>query len=121
MKKKRFTKNGIEYWIDGKTFLTGGKKCEPLNQEDSEAQLERLERFKDLVDNEFDKESLLMWETITKVNAHEYYDYWIKQHQDLEEYEECAKLLKLKNETPFSEELTHRIIRTGGKLLNKKD
>ena len=119
MKKRRFTKDGIEYWIDDKNFLMGGEKCEPINREDSETQ-ERLERFKDLVENEFEKESLLMWETVTKVNAHDYYDYWIKQHQDLEEYEMCAKLLKLKNETPFSDELTHRIIKTGGKLMNKK-
>jgi hypothetical protein len=119
MKKKRFTKNGIEYWIDGKYFLMGGNKCEPKNEESPESQEERIKHFKDLVDNELENESMLMWETIKSVNAHEYYDYWIKQHQDLEEYEMCAKLLKLKNETPFSDELTHRIIKTGGKLMNK--
>ncbi len=119
MKKRRFTKDGIEYWIDGRHFWVGGEKCEPLNNDEIQSQEERIKEFKELINSKLGNESLLMWETTKSVTAHEYYDYYIQEHQELEEYEECARLLKLKNETPYSEELTHTITKSGGKLLKK--
>lgn len=120
MKKRRFTKNGVEYWIDDKNFLMGGRKCEPLNDDGTQSQEDRIKEFKELINSKSENESLLMWETTKSVTAHDYYDYYIQEHQELEEYEECARLLKLKNQIPYSEELTHTIKKSGGKLMNKK-
>jgi methionyl-tRNA synthetase len=77
------------------------------------------EQFKEFINSNLGNELLLMLETTKSVTAHEYYDYYIQQHQELEEYEECARLLKLKNETPYSEELTHTITKSGRKFINK--
>lgn len=77
------------------------------------------EQFKEFINSNLGNELLLMLETTKSVTAHEYYDYHIQQHQELEEYEECARLLKLKNETPYSDELTHKIVKSSGKLFNK--
>jgi hypothetical protein len=120
MKKRRFTKNGVEYWIDDNHFLMGGKKCEPIiRDENVEPTEDRFKHFKDLVNNKFTDNSIMMWEINMSVTAHEYYDYYIQEHQDLEEYEECARLLKLKNETPYSDEKTHFITKSGSKPSKK--
>ena len=115
MKKKKITKNGVEYWIDENGFTLGGKSSTPTKSRHSDSPLERFEHFKShIVENQ---DGFVSWETVTSVNAHEYYNHYIKVHQDLEEYEECGRLLKLKNETPFSDEKTHHIIKKGLKKL----
>lgn len=123
MKKRKFTKDNVRFFkIKGddflRDFLIGGKKCEPINRNVNEESTEdRFKHFKDLVNNKFTDKSVMMWEVNMSVTAHEYYDYYIQEHQDLEEYEECARLLKLKNETPYSDEKTHIINKSGSNSI----
>jgi hypothetical protein len=44
------------------------------------------------------------------VTEHQYYDYLIRKHEDIEDYEECAKLLVMKNASPKSDEKNKVII-----------
>lgn len=44
------------------------------------------------------------------VTEHQYYDYLIRKHEDIEDYEECAKLLVMKNATPKSDDKNKVII-----------
>lgn len=115
-KKRKIIYNGIEYWVDENNLLRGGKKIERIELNDEELK-QRAEAFKEMFKTEFGRNSSLAWETTKSVTAHEYYDHHIQIHQDVEEYEECARLLKLKNQTPYSEEKTHKITFTGGKIF----
>ena len=98
---------------------TNGKKLFKIGHTRRKVE-ERIKEFKEMINSKLENESLLMWETTKSVSAHDYYDYYIQEHQELEEYEECARLLKLKNEIPYSEELTHTIKKSGGKLLKNE-
>ena len=84
----------------------GGKPCIPGKIRTISK--EQLEEFK----KHFEEAKLLGKAVIEKskrVTEHEYLDHMIKENELIENYEECARLLKLKNETPYSEELTRVI------------
>jgi len=98
MKKKKFD------------LHNGGKPCKPFNiqkirtmsKEEGEAFMERLEELRR-------EGKVITLHKIKRVTEHEYYDHMIKENELIENYEECARLLKIKNETPYSEELTKTI------------
>jgi hypothetical protein len=98
MKKKKFT------------LYTGGKPCTPgrvriLSKEEGESITERLAELR--------KEGKVLFSERTySLTEHEYYDRLINENIEIENYEECARLLKLKNETPDSEERTRFISET---------
>ena len=46
---------------------------------------------------------------VDTVSEHEYLENEIQYNVEMENYEECARLLKIKNETPHSEEKTKTI------------
>lgn len=84
----------------------GGKPCIPGKIRFMSK--EELERFK----QHFEEGKLLgkvIIEKSKRVTEHEYLDHMIKENELIENYEECARLLKIKNETPYSEELTRVI------------
>lgn len=70
-----------------------------LSKEECESIWERLEEAKRL-GKVF---------TSRMVTEHEYLDHHINENVLTENYEECARLLKIKNETPYSEEKTRVI------------
>lgn len=88
-------------------FLMGGDPCKPkkiirLSKEQGESMMERLEELR--------KEGKVLFsERIQSMTEHEYYDHEIQRNIEIENYEECARLLKLKNETPHSEDKTRTI------------
>jgi hypothetical protein len=77
-------------------------KVRHLTQEEGEAIMRSLDRLK--------KEGkVISVERSERVTEHEYIDHQINENILIENYEECARLLKLKNETPHSDELTRVI------------
>jgi hypothetical protein len=105
MKKKKFI-------FDQRKFdlFTKGKPCVPgrirnLSKEEGESMMERLAELR--------KEGKILFSERTySLTEHEYYDRLINENIEIENYEECARLLKLKNETPYSEERTRFISET---------
>jgi hypothetical protein len=104
MKKKKFN-------FDQRKFdlFTGGKPCTPgdlrnLSKEDVEDWFNHL--------GELIKKGKAQGERTYSLTEHEYYDRLINENIEIENYEECARLLKLKNETPYSEERTRFISET---------
>jgi hypothetical protein len=49
---------------------------------------------------------------VDTVTEHDYLENEIQYNVEVENYEECARLLKIKNETPYSEEKTKTIRET---------
>lgn len=92
-------------------FYNGGKPCTPFNtskikpmsKEDSEALMKRLEEAQRMG-------KVITFHQVKKVTEHQYLNHMIKENELIENYEECARLLKLKNETPNTNELTRTII-----------
>lgn len=104
MKKKKFN-------IDGRKFelYKGSKPCTPgdlrnLSKEDVEDWFNHL--------GELIKKGKAQGERTYSMTEHEYLDHLINQNVEIENYEECARLLKIKNETPYSEEKTRIISET---------
>ena len=105
MKKKKFNFDQRKF-----KFFTGGKPCEPgrirnLSNEEGESMMERILELR--------KEGKVLFSERTySMTEHEYYDRLINENIEIENYEECARLLKLKNETPYSEKRTRFISET---------
>lgn len=102
MKKKKFNLNQNKFEL-----FKGGKPCIPgrirkISKEDGEAMMERFAELRR-------EGKTLFSERIYSVTEHEYLDHLINENIEIENYEECARLLKLKNETPYSEERTRLI------------
>lgn len=92
---------------DNFNFYNGGKPCKPikirrLSQEEGEMMMERLAELR--------REGKVL--SAKRMTEHEYLDYQIQMNVEIENYEECARLLKIKNETPYSEEKTRIISET---------
>jgi hypothetical protein len=102
MKKKKFDINQRK--ID---FFTGGKPCVPGRVRFMSK--EEIERFKEHFEEAKKLGKVVTLEKNQKVTEHGYLDHMIKENELIENYEECARLLKIKNETPYSEELTRVI------------
>lgn len=105
MKKKKFNIDGHEFEL-----YKGGKPCTPgrirkLSKEEGESMMERFAELRR-------EGKVLFSERIYGVTEHEYLDHLINQNVEIENYEECARLLKIKNETPYSEEKTRIISET---------
>lgn len=101
MKKKKFN-------IPQRKFdlFKGGKPCTPggvrnPSKEEMGDWMNHLEELR--------KEGKVSVEKTYSLTEHEYYDRLINENIEIENYEECARLLKIKNETPYSQEKT-RII-----------
>lgn len=105
MKKKKFNIDQRKF-----DFYMGGKPCKPikirrLSQEEGESMMERLAELR--------SEGKVLFSEITiRMTEHEYLDYQIQMNVEIENYEECARLLKMKNETPYSEEKTRIVSET---------
>jgi hypothetical protein len=90
------------------SFYTGGKPCKPIrnvrffSKEEMEGMVERLKELRE------EGKGVTIHKS-KRVTEHEYYDFMIEKNIEIENYEECGRLLKLKNETPYSEELTRTI------------
>ena len=102
MKKKKIDLNQNKFEL-----FKGGKPCIPgrirrLSQEEGESMMERFAELRR-------EGKILFSERIYSVTEHDYYDRLINENIEIENYEECARLLKLKNETPYSEEKTRMI------------
>ena len=87
-------------------LFTGGKPCTPgrirnISKEEIGDWMNHLEELK--------KEGKVHTEVTYSLTEHEYYDRLINENIEIENYEECIRLLKLKNETPYSEEKTRYI------------
>lgn len=82
--------------MNKKSLLMKGKKCKPiiLSKENIEYLKALPHKYREI-----------------KVTEHEYYDHMIKENELIENYEECHRLLNLKNNTPYSEKLTRTISR----------
>jgi hypothetical protein len=78
------------------------KNFRVLSKEECERMMERLEEAKRLG-------KVVTIHKSQRVTEHEYLDHMIKENELIENYEECARLLKIKNETSYSEELTRTI------------
>jgi hypothetical protein len=101
MKKKKF--------IDVDLFK-GGKPCTPgkfreLSKEECDSFMERFEEAKRLG-------KVVTLHKSRMVTEHEYLDHLINENIEIENYEECARILKIKNETPYSEKITRFIDET---------
>lgn len=103
MKKK----NNVNLPLRKVELYTKGEPCKRMTEEESKRFHEMFKEMKLM--NKVDTEENI------RVTEHEYYDYYIKENELIENYEECSRLLKLKNETPYSDEKTMiiRIIHMG--------
>ena len=84
---------------DGKRKSFKIKNFRALSKEECERLMEHLEEARKLG-------KVVTIHSSKRVTEHEYLDHMIKENELIENYEECARLLKIKNETPYSDELT---------------
>jgi hypothetical protein len=84
---------------------TSPRKVINLSDEQGELIMKHLDRLKR------DGKILKAYKVDT-VTEHDYLEYEIQNNVEVENYEECARLLKIKNETPYNEEKTRTIRET---------
>jgi hypothetical protein len=84
---------------------TSPRKVINLSDEQGELIMKHLDRLKR-------DGKILSAHKVDTVTEHDYLEYEIQNNVEVENYEECARLLKIKNETPYSEEKTKTIRET---------